>query len=82
MTSGESCQPEDLIYDDSLVTSSLVRDFGLVCDSGRSRTIYSALYMLGMLFGSYFFGWLSDTVGRVDALVMAVITVSLPGVFG
>ena len=38
--------------------------------------------MLGMLIGSYFFGWLSDTVGRVDALVMAIITVSLPGFFG
>ena len=38
--------------------------------------------MLGMLFGSYFFGWMSDTVGRVDALVMAIITVSLPGFFG
>ena len=38
--------------------------------------------MLGMLFGSYFFGWMSDTLGRVNALVMAVITVSLPGFFG
>ena len=38
--------------------------------------------MLGMLFGSFFFGWMSDTVGRVDALVMAIITVSLPGFFG
>ena len=80
MTRGESCQPEDLIFDDSLVTSSLVQDFGLVCN--QTRTIYSALYMLGMLFGSYFFGWMSDTLGRVNALVMAVITVSLSGVFG
>ena len=54
----------------------------MVCDGGRSRTIYSALYMLGMLFGSYLFGWMSDTLGRVNALVMAVITVSLSGVFG
>ena len=38
--------------------------------------------MLGMLFGSYFFGWMSDTLGRVNALIMAVITVSLPGFFG
>ena len=69
-----------MVFDDSVVTSSLVQDFGLVCD--QTRTIYNALYMLGMLFGSYFFGWMSDTVGRVDALVMAVITVSLPGFFG
>ena len=82
MTSGESCQPEDLIYDDSLVTSSLVRDFGLVCDSGRSRTIYSALYMLGMLIGSYLFGWMSDTYGRLNALMLSVLTISLSGFFG
>ena len=31
--------------------------FTFVCTSEWKRTIYSALYMFGMLFGSYFFGW-------------------------
>jgi len=81
-TSNESCGPEDLVFDDSVVTSSLVRDFGFLCNSTGLRTISSALYMLGMLIGSYLFGWISDTYGRLNALMMAVITVSLAGFFG
>ena len=46
------------------------------------RTIYNAIYMLGMLFGSYLFGWLSDTQGRMRALMLAVLTVSLSGTLG
>ena len=46
------------------------------------RSIYNAIYMLGMLFGSYIFGWASDNFGRVNALMMSVITVSLSGFFG
>ena len=46
------------------------------------RTVYNAIYMLGMLFGSYIFGWLSDSYGRMKALMVAVITVSLSGFFG
>ena len=38
--------------------------------------------MLGMLFGSYLFGWLSDTQGRMRALMLAVVTVSLSGTLG
>ena len=46
------------------------------------RDIYSALYMLGMLFGSYFFGWVSDKFGRVNALMASVLTVSISGFLG
>ena len=35
----------------------IVPEFTFVCTSEWKRTIYSALYMFGMLFGSYFFGW-------------------------
>ena len=52
--------------------------------------------MLGMLFGSYLFGWwaivkcnlmeilqrVSDTFGRVKALMLALATVSLGGLLG
>ena len=46
------------------------------------RDIYSALYMLGMLFGSYFFGWVSDKYGRKNALMASIITVSISGFLG
>ena len=38
--------------------------------------------MLGMLFGSYFFGWVSDKFGRVNALMASVLTVSISGFLG
>ena len=38
--------------------------------------------MLGMLFGSYFFGWVSDKYGRKNALMASIITVSISGFLG
>ena len=46
------------------------------------RSFYNAIYMLGMLLGSYVFGWISDKHGRMKALLIAVMTVSLSGFFG
>ena len=62
----------------SSVDSQLI----FVCPRSGLRTVYNAIYMLGMLFGSYIFGWLSDSYGRMKALMVAVITVSLSGFFG
>ena len=53
----EHCALEDLLVDRTVVVSSLVEEFTFLCGSEWKRTIYSALYMFGMLFGSYFFGW-------------------------
>ena len=53
-----------------------------LCYSYWQRDIYSALYMLGMLVGSYFFGWVSDKYGRKNALMASIITVSLSGFLG
>ena len=80
--SGGTCGPEDLVIDDSVVSSSIVVDLGFVCDNARARSITNALYMLGMLIGSYLFGWLSDTYGRLNALMASVVTVSVAGVLG
>ena len=60
LSDGESaqlCAVEDLLVDHTVVASSLVEEFTFLCSSEWKRTIYSALYMFGMLFGSYFFGW-------------------------
>ena len=41
------------------------------------RTISTTVYMCGMLFGSLFFGWISDAFGRRLAFGCAVLTVSV-----
>ena len=79
--SSEQCSKEDLIYDRSVMKTTLIEDYGLVCEKAglrseelhytsssqsnvKIRTIYNSIYMLGMLFGSYIFGWISDRFGR------------------
>lgn len=93
------CREEDLIFDRSIVSQSLIQTFSFVCDRLESsirdisvlisslprsslRTYYNAIYMLGMLFGSYLFGWYSDNFGRLNALMLSVLTISLSGFFG
>ena len=44
--------------------------------------MYNAIYMVGMMCGSYVFGWVSDSYGRIKALLLAVVTLSLSGTLG
>jgi hypothetical protein len=41
------------------------------------QTLSGVLRMFGLLIGSFFFGWLSDAVGRVPSLVAAGVTLLL-----
>ena len=42
----------------------------LVCDWAGLRSIYNAVYMLGLLVGSFVFGWFSDRHGRVPGTAL------------
>ena len=89
--SSEQCSEKDLIYDRSVMKTTLIEDYGLVCEKAglRSkeihisynflamqhdphRTIYNSIYMLGMLFGSYIFGWISDRFGRWPTFISGI----------
>ena len=76
---GEDCQYDQLLYDRSLVRSSLVEDFQLVCDRAGLRTLVNTTYMLGLLVGAYLIGWFSDRHGRVPALALGLLLVSISG---
>lgn len=43
----EFCGAGDLVYDDSIMTRSLVQDFSLVCDRAGLRTLVNISYMMG-----------------------------------
>ena len=43
----EFCGGGDLVYDDSIMTRSLVQDFSLVCDRAGLRTLVNISYMMG-----------------------------------
>eukprot|EP00092_Neocalanus_flemingeri_P041716 GFUD01045437.1.p1 GENE.GFUD01045437.1~~GFUD01045437.1.p1 ORF type:complete len:591 (+),score=155.94 GFUD01045437.1:56-1828(+) len=79
---GATCDYEDLVFDRSVMRTTLIEEYQLLCGRSGLRTVYNAIYMLGMLFGSYIFGWISDSYGRMKALMLAVVTVSLSGFVG
>jgi len=76
------CSVEDLVFDRTIMKTTLIEDYQLICGRSGLRTIYNSIYMLGMLFGSYIFGWVSDYFGRIRALMISVATVSLSGFLG
>lgn len=82
----ESCKVEnieDVItcntfkYDTSIFVETVISEFGAVCSMGYMRTISSTMYMSGMLFGSLFFGWISDALGRRFAFGLSILCLSV-----
>ncbi|KAK7062942.1 hypothetical protein SK128_003698 [Halocaridina rubra] len=61
---GEDLQEEKLCtewdYDNSTFTTTITSEFDLVCQKEYIRALYSSLYMIGVLVGSPFIGYLSD----------------------
>ena len=77
-----NCGPENLVFDRTLMTSTLIEEFQLVCDRSRFRALVNVSYMIGCVVGCYLFGWISDTFGRVKALMLGILLVSLAGFGG
>ncbi len=78
-----SCSYDDLIFDTSdAVETSLVADWDLTCDRWINLSALGATYMLGMLVGSFVMGLLSDKFGRMKALMLSVLLVSVAGFIG
>ena len=59
-----------------------VQDYGFTCGDDYKKQIYGALYMLGMLFGSFGIGAISDKYGRMNALMLSISLVSGSGFLG
>ena len=76
------CKHEDLVFDRSDVRTSLVEDYGYTCGYSFLRGILGASYMLGMLVGSFAIGFFSDKFGRLKALILSVVLVSVSGFIG
>ncbi|XP_045895960.1 solute carrier family 22 member 5-like isoform X1 [Micropterus dolomieu] len=64
-------------YSTNIYRSTIVSEFDLVCSEQWKQPLTSTVYFLGVLFGSFFSGQLSDRFGRkpVLFLTMAVQTI-------
>ena len=66
----------------SVVESSYVTKFDLVCDDFYLRGVMNSMMMVGMLLGSMPIGMISDRFGRKVALLTCLIVQPLAGIVG
>jgi len=73
-----SCQ--DWVFDHTLIKSSAVEDFEMVCEGNTWKKGFTqTFYMIGMLVGSFGFGWLSDFGGRKSTLMLGLVILAIGG---
>ena len=77
-----SAECSDLVFDQSVVLDSIVTQYGLTCDRQIIKNIIGAVYMVGLMVGSFGFGILSDAIGRKKALMVGLVMTSTSGVLG
>ena len=66
----------------TVVESSFVTKFDLVCDDFYLRGVMNSMMMVGMLLGSMPIGMISDRFGRKVALLTCLIVQPLAGIVG
>ena len=76
----EKCSSEELVFDRSIVHTSITEDYGLTCDDMVVQSIFKSLYLGGMLIGSFLIGMLSDKFGRLNAMILSIFLVGGSGV--
>lgn len=56
----EECPCPDPIYDTSVFTSTIVTEWGLICDKKWMASFTQTMFQLGVLIGSVLFGMAAD----------------------
>jgi len=69
------------VFDKSVFTSTVISEFEIVCASSYLKTFATTIYMSGMLFGSFFFGWFGDKFGRKAAFAITTLSLATGSVF-
>jgi len=78
--SGQSSCTE-WVFDHHLIQSSAVEDFEMVCSHEWKKGLTQTVYMVGMLIGSFLFGWMSDYGGRKSTLMISIVILAFGGSF-
>ena len=76
----EKCSSDQLVFDRSVVLTSVTEDYGLTCDDSFVQSILNSLYLGGMLIGSFIIGMVSDEFGRLKAMILSIFLVSGSGI--
>jgi len=70
---------EDWVFNHHLIKSSAVEDFEMVCNHSWRKGLTQTVYMVGMLVGSFVFGWMSDFGGRKSTLMVGIVILTVGG---
>lgn len=74
------CSKEELIFDTSVVKTSLVEYYGMTCEHLMVRSILNSLYLVGMLLGSFTVGLTCDRFGRKAGMMLSITLISGSGI--
>ncbi|CAH0725401.1 unnamed protein product, partial [Brenthis ino] len=69
MTCYENCTKYD--YHSQVMETTLISDFGLICEKSWLASLTQTILMLGLVIGVSLFGWMSDRYGRRVALLLS-----------
>ncbi|XP_074087339.1 solute carrier family 22 member 11-like [Macrotis lagotis] len=65
------------IYDQSVITSSIVTEWDLVCDSKSLKSFGASIFLSGIMVGFLIWGYLTDRFGRKRMLLPSFLMVAV-----
>ena len=71
--------PDGWVYDDTLFPVTAATEMNMVCGDDWQNSFSQSMYMVGMLVGSFIFGFFADQYGRKLALVVSSALLAVSG---
>ncbi|KAI5643546.1 sugar transporter domain-containing protein [Phthorimaea operculella] len=73
------CPCDNATWDKNVFTETIQTKFGIYCSNSWLMHFSNSISYLGCLVGCLFFGFLSDKIGRLNTLCLALITIAISG---
>ena len=77
-----TCSTDQLIFDTTVVETSIVTEYGLTCFKSDAKNIIGSVFMVGVMLGSVCAGIFADRFGRLPTLMIGAAGTTLSGIAG